>query len=419
MEVFPVKMLAKLEGHLLSLSGTDGSQQLTIEMLNYTVVAVSASNLHSRKWAKRYPIKLESKEESRICSGSKACYVFADTSWEKESWCKALRLASTADKDKLNFHAMLTEEFSTYVSSLHAGYPCFPKPSTLSGQEQVVVEDNAARTDGSSRVRSFLKRLAKKASTKASQDQESKTSPVPSSKQDSTIKRGTPSSSVSLGSQQSDLDSHNDAEGDGKLANGDSTLCWNLLISRLFFDAKMDDEVKKAIKARIQRTLSNTRTPAYIGDITPTHLNLGKLPPYLHRMRVLPLDLNESWAFEVDFEYSSGMLLHIETRLEVREPELEKDITKTSIKDDSNGNVSSDFLDSVEQYGNQFRSSEPLDSEVEGNDEAAKAFCGCGRCIKEVKEHWMDINIYAKVEKYLAFNSGPGFTDTINQIDRR
>jgi len=87
-------------------------------------------------------------------------------------------------------------------------------------------------------------------------------------------------------------------------------------------------------------------------------------------MRVLPLDLNEMWAFEVDFEYSSGMLLHIETRLEIPEPELEKDIMSTSLEDDSNGDMGSDVLDSIEQYGNQLRSSEVLDSVMKDNDEA-------------------------------------------------
>ncbi|CAL5040708.1 unnamed protein product [Urochloa decumbens] len=353
-EVFPVKMLAKLEGHSLTLSAPDGAHH-TIHLLNCTVVAVSASNLPSRKWAKRYPIKLESKE-SEICRGSKVCYVYADTSWEKESWCKALRLASTTDKDKHKFHAMLTEEFRSYIASLNAGYPCFLKPSMLSGQEHVVV-DNTTKTDGSSKVRNFLKRLTKKASTKASPD--SKT------KQDVRLS-STPSSSLSFNSQLSDSP-HTDVE--QKLAN-DGTLCWNLLFSRLFFDAKMNDEVNKAIKARIQRTLSNTRTPAYIGEITLAGLSLGKLPPYLHRMRVVPLDLSELWAFEVDFEYSSGILLHIKTRLEIQEPELEKDIMRTSLKDGSNGNVGSDVLDSIEQYGNQFMSSEALDSVVQQDDEA-------------------------------------------------
>ena len=49
-EVFPVKMSAKLEGHSLTLSGPDDASQLTIDLLSCTVVAVSASNLPSRKW---------------------------------------------------------------------------------------------------------------------------------------------------------------------------------------------------------------------------------------------------------------------------------------------------------------------------------------------------------------------------------
>lgn len=112
------------------------------------------------------------------------------------------------------------------------------------------------------------------------------------------------------------------------------------------------------------------RTPAYIGEITLTDLSLGKLPPYVRRMRVLPLDLNELWAFEVDFEYCSGILLHIETRLEIQEPELQKDIMKTTLRTDSYGDVNSEFLESIEHYGNQFRPSQVLDSAAEDKDEA-------------------------------------------------
>jgi len=50
--------------------------------------------------AKRYPIRLESKN-SVLYNGSKTCYIYSETSWEKESWCKALRLASCPDRAKL------------------------------------------------------------------------------------------------------------------------------------------------------------------------------------------------------------------------------------------------------------------------------------------------------------------------------
>jgi hypothetical protein len=112
------------------------------------------------------------------------------------------------------------------------------------------------------------------------------------------------------------------------------------------------------------------RTPAYMGEITLSDISLGKLPPYVHSMRVLPLDLNELWAFEVDFEYSGGILLNIETRLEVQEPELQKDIMKTDFAAESDGDVNSDLLESIEQYGNQFRSSQNTVTSAEEKNEA-------------------------------------------------
>ncbi|XBI50604.1 hypothetical protein VPH35_113987 [Triticum aestivum] len=393
-EVFPAKKSAKIKGHSLTLSGPDGPET-TIELLNCTIVAVSASSMSSRKWTKRYPIKVES-QESDIYNGSKVCFLYAETSWEKESWCKALRLAATADKKKLNWHAKLSKEFGNYISSLNAEYPCFLKPTAISAEDHEVM-DSEIKTDGSSKVRLFLKKLAKKASTKV--PVEGKTSATSSTQGERKMLdkirsyQGAPFIESLLGPQEDKFSSSSsqdtakpsvptvasshtgqllafpDVNADDKVVD-EGTLCWNLLSSRLFFDAQMSDEINKAIKARIQRTLSSMRTPAYVGEITLTEFSLGKLPPYVHAMRVLPLDLNELWAFEVDFEYSGGILLDIETRLEVEEPELQKDLMKTNFGTDSNGEVDSELLESIEQYGNQFRGSQNSVSSVEGKDEA-------------------------------------------------
>ncbi|KAM0906582.1 hypothetical protein ACQ4PT_016710 [Festuca glaucescens] len=392
-EVFPAKKMAKIKGHLLSLSGPDGPDT-AIELSKCTVVAVSASSMPSRKWTKRYPIKLES-QEHEIYNGSKVCFLYAETSWEKESWCKALRLAATADKEKLNWHAQLSKEFSNYISSLNSEYPCFLKPTVHSAEDHEVM-DSETKTDGSSKVRLFLKKLAKKASTKV--PAEGKTGAASSTQGEKKMLdkirsyQGTPFIEAFIGPQEDKSSSSSqdtaktsaptapssyagqlpafpDVNADGKAVD-EGTLCWNLLSSRLFFDVKMNDEINKFIKARIQRTLSSMRTPAYVGEITLTDFSLGKLPPYVHAMRVLPLDLNELWAFEVDFEYSGGILLHIETRLEVEEPELQKDLMKTNFGTDSNGEVDSELLDSIEQYGNQFRGSRNSDSSVEEKEEA-------------------------------------------------
>lgn len=390
-EVFPTRMHAKINGHSLVLSGPADGSQITIELLDCTVVAVCASDLPSRKWAKRYPIRLESKG-SEICKGSKVCYLYAETSWDKESWSKALRLASSTDEQKLTSHAKLSEEFRSYISSLNAGYPCFLKHSALSAEDHEV-RDKVVKSSGSTRVRLLLKKLSRKTSTKA--PQATRTSSISAQAERKTFSKtrsyqGTSlvdspeeSSSSSSPSQDvmqpstpsSDLSYSNgfsgspDAITDEKCAD-EGTLCWNLLISRLFFDAKMSDEISKAIKARIQRSLSNMRTAAYVGEIKLTDLNLGELPPYIHKMRVLPKDLNELWAFEVDLEYCSGIMLHTEARLEVREPELHKDIIKTTLEADSNGGADSEFLENIENYGNQFRSYQELPCVVEDEDEA-------------------------------------------------
>ncbi|KAI4983354.1 hypothetical protein ZWY2020_023846 [Hordeum vulgare] len=310
-EVFPAKKSAQIKGHSLCLSGPDGPDT-TIKLLNCTVVAVSASSMSSRKWTKRYPIKLES-QESEIYNGSKVCFLYAETSWEKESWCKALRLAATTDKKKLNWHAKLSKEFGNYISSLNSEYPCFLKPTAISAEDHEVMDSEIKQTGLPKSV--FSSKASKeKASTKVH----------------------FVGTVYPLG----------------------------------YFGAQMSVEINKAIKGRIQRTLSSMRTPAYVGEITLTEFSLGKLPPYVHAMRVLPLDLNELWAFEVDFEYSGGILLDIETRLEVEEPELQKDLMKTNFGTDSNGEVDSELLESIEQYGNQFRGSQNSVSSVEEKDEA-------------------------------------------------
>ncbi|WOL18933.1 hypothetical protein Cni_G27730 [Canna indica] len=395
-EVIPVKKYAKMKDQLLILSDSDGSKA-TIQLLGRTVVAVSASDLPSRKWAKRYPIKLESKD-SVIYKGSKTCYLYFETSWEKESWCRALRLASCPDRGKWKWYTEMGEDFQEYLSSLNSEYPFFLKPSMLLAE----TTDRSNKIDGSSKVRHFLKKLAKKASKNGLESRlnsfslsnygerkigEKLHSTNDTSSSDASVKCPSEDKFSSNSSQdkaqnvaptsihfgnKSLLSSNLDLAADEKLLNDEGTLCWNLLFSRLFFDAKKSIEINNLIKARIQRTLSNMRTPGYIGEVTCTGLDLGSLPPYIHRMRVFPMDLNEVWSMEVDIEYSGGIVLDVETRLEVREPELQKDIIQTSLEPDSTGEVNSDFLDGIEQYGNQLKSSSKLATGMDNKNELDK-----------------------------------------------
>ncbi|KAM0007799.1 hypothetical protein Hdeb2414_s0132g00807341 [Helianthus debilis subsp. tardiflorus] len=114
------------------------------------------------------------------------------------------------------------------------------------------------------------------------------------------IPKSVPSGSRNLGSQNSDTDSND------KMCRDDGTLCCNLLISRLFFDAKSSVDLRNLMQAHIQRMLSIARTPSFVGEIICTGVNPGVIPPYIHGMRVVPSDLKEVVAMELDIEYYGG-----------------------------------------------------------------------------------------------------------------
>ncbi|KAL0356459.1 UNVERIFIED_CONTAM: hypothetical protein Sradi_4092800, partial [Sesamum radiatum] len=392
LEVTPVRKYARIRDHYLILLESDGSCA-QILLNGCTIVTVSGTNLASKKWAKRYPIKVESKD-SAIYKGCKIIYIYLETCWEKESWCKALRLASCDDEEKIAWFSKLSMEFHYYLASLNAGYPSFMKPSAGSNAELV---DKSIKIDNSSsKVRQFLKKLTKKASKSAqdykasgasvSRHEERKLSLKSRSFQDLTLDNsltkmdttGKPpkisyddssfASSISTSSEpgaKSDLSRISDADSSCKYFD-EGTLCLNVLISRLFFDAKNNLQIRSSIQNRVQRALSNMRIPSYIGEVTCTSVDPGTLPPHILAMRVLPSDMNEMWALEIDVEYLGGAVLDIETRLEIRELESEEE---TRLDTNTTGEVASDLLDGFEYLGKQLKLPEDTIHEMKQKDE--------------------------------------------------
>ncbi|XVF26310.1 hypothetical protein REPUB_Repub14bG0005200 [Reevesia pubescens] len=389
LEVSPASKHAKIQHNSLILSTpSDASPTVTtIPLKGCLIQAVSATTLPSRKWAKRFPIKLESKT-SLIYNGSKIIYLYLETSWEKESWCKALRLASCDDKEKLDWFTNLNVDFHAYLASLNAGYPSFMKPSLGFSAEPI---DKGSSCEGSSsKVRLFWRKLSRKAikpgienkgiwtNQSAREDkkvwekqhpfQDSRTNKVPNS---STVEnvafplaQGFPRSATqSCTSVASDVDSELD-----RLNFDEGTLCWNLLISRIFFDIKGNAGLRSSIQTRIQRTLSNMRTPSHIGEVICTAIDLGNLPPNIHAMRLLATDMNEVWAFEVDAEYSGGILLDLETRLEVHDLDFQEGIVDPNSESNSVENMSSDLLEGFEHLGKHLNIPEEyeVDPKVDG-----------------------------------------------------
>ncbi|XP_073280196.1 uncharacterized protein [Primulina huaijiensis] len=388
LEVSPVKKFARIEDCCLILTESDGSQA-NILLKGCKIAAVSATNLSTKKWAKRYPIKLESKDPV-VYKGYNIVYLYLETSWEKESWCKALRLASCDDDDRNRWFSTLNVEFQKYLAVLNVG-PSVVRPSAGFGAELL---DKSVKVDNSSsKVRQFLKKLAKKASkkdqeyklggTSISGHEEKKLSEKSRSFQDLILSYGAGkvasiekplnvyfddtnlSSSIST---STDSESRNHLSGISDADFDEGTMCLNLLISRLFFDVKNNPKISDSMRQRIQKSLSDMRMPNYIGDITCTAMDPGSLPPRILAMRVLPSNMNEMWAFEIDIEYLGGTILNFETRLEVRELELEGE--KMQLETNAVGDVTSGILADFESIGEQLKHSEEEMDETKQKDEA-------------------------------------------------
>ncbi|KAH1233944.1 Testis-expressed protein 2 [Glycine max] len=385
LEVTPVRKYGKINGQSLVLTDADGFHT-TIQLKGCLVEA--------------FPIKVEAKT-SVIYHGSKTFCIYLETACEKEAWCKALRLASSDNKEKHEWFAQLQEEFHSYLTSLNTEYLSLVKPSVGSSAETI---EKASKPDGSSsKVRQFLKKLTKKSSrvgvenksawTSLSGREERKNTEKLRACQDAVLATGlmksaaaanhlksplldnsTPSSSTLPHSgSQSQFSVCSDA--DEKLGTDEGTLCWNLLVSRLFFDVKGNVRMKKSIQERIQRTLANMRTPSYVGEVICTDINMGNVPPCIIRMRVLPMEMSEVCALEFDIEYSGGALLEIETRLEVRELEHERGTEDSNPESSNVGAVPSDLLEGFEYLGEQLNLAEGMNDLLEPKgDDMSKSF---------------------------------------------
>lgn len=218
--------------------------------------------------AKRFPIKVES-GASAIYKGSRIFYIYLETPWEKEAWCKALRLASFEDEEKIKWLAKLNVEFQNYVTLLNAAYPSFMKPSSSFGAELV---DKSSKPDGpSAKVRQFLKKLTKKGSKNA-QENKASCSSKSGHEERKLIEKGPSFQDLDLpmAPTRKPLDFSNedvivpsstasvisDADSDDRVTGDEGSLCWNLLIARLFFDAKRNEQMKSFVQERIQVRVS-------------------------------------------------------------------------------------------------------------------------------------------------------------------
>lgn len=191
---------------------------------------------------------------SVIYNGNKTIYIYLDTSWEKEAWCKALYLASCDQKEKIKWFTQLDDEFHSYLTSLNSVYHSFMKPSVGSGVEVI---ERASKPDGSSsKVRQFWRKVSKRTSRVGLENISTRSSQLGNEGKKITEKlRACQDAILATGLLKTASTPkllNNSIEDNEKFGIDEGTLCWNLLISRLFFDAKGNEELKRSMQARIQ-----------------------------------------------------------------------------------------------------------------------------------------------------------------------
>lgn len=111
------------------------------------------------------------------------------------------------------------------------------------------------------------------------------------------------------------------------------------------------------------------RTPSYMGEVICTDVNIGNLPPYIHGLKVLPMDMNDVWALEVDIGYYGGAVLDVETRLEVCEIDFQRGSEDGRPESGSVGDVSADLLEEFEHFGKELNLAEGTVDAPENKEE--------------------------------------------------
>lgn len=106
-----------------------------------------------------------------------------------------------------------------------------------------------------------------------------------------------------------------------------------------------------------------------MGEVICTDINIGSLPPCIHGMKVLPTDMNDVWALEVDIGYYGGAVLDVETRLEVRELDFQRGSEGSSQEAGTVGDVSADILEEFKYFGKQLNLAEGTGNALEHTEE--------------------------------------------------
>ncbi|BBM97829.1 hypothetical protein MPTK1_1g08670 [Marchantia polymorpha subsp. ruderalis] len=375
-QITPVFRRAKLHGTILHLSGPGAPTGEHVRLEGCVVLAVSGSTEPTRKWAKKFPLKVHHASRE-VYKGSHDCLLYLDTGWEKEKWCEALRAAAKPQSNEGDPFFKQKKEYKEYLLRVENQFPFFSLAN--SGRLAYVVDDRMKALKGEPNSSSlkksrqlwkkFIRRNGKSGRESKSSDgrqdvvkgDEMAVAEEGSSRGSNSSVGGSPGDAVLAASSTEDFVPEaslakdeifrtvsmpsNFIERDPAVESMEpALLCVNTLFARLFFDLYHSERVVSRIRSILQRQLSKVPTPNYIGKIECTHLDLGNSPPLARNMTLLPVNEEGSWGLEADLEYHGGAILTIETRIDVRDSNSREKVVAQGLEPTLAGAAAADLL---------------------------------------------------------------------------
>ncbi|XP_024375383.1 uncharacterized protein [Physcomitrium patens] len=386
LEIAPMRRRAHLKGKILFLRAADGTEEEVL-LEDCKVVAVSSSSEPSRKWGKKFPIKLHHPDRV-LYRGCNQFLFFSETGYAKEAWCEAFR--AMASKEKSDWTFSTKRRYKEYTRLAEVNMPYLIKFNGAGEGRRPNVKQKE-EVEGHSKKRMMWKKLTRYASfgrdTKEAkfvdimdEVQRRKEPQQHNNKNwrnkdadlsdkshsgtndlfqgsaevtDSDILSGDPSEHLgSLASSETDVSGNEGSKRGSESTQKDcrhevpanqdkvqksknersgkkieqGVLCLNMIIARLYFDFNQNKRGLAIVHRFFQRLIMKIRIPSYVKSLNVKELDLGKHPPFATAVRMLPADAEGTLAMELDLEWHGGGHLTCETRLDLRDQSAQEKI---------------------------------------------------------------------------------------------
>lgn len=391
LEIAPVRRHAILDHKVLLLRASDGTKE-EVSLEGCEVLTISGSPGESRKWGKKFPIKVHHPNRL-LYRGRKTFLFYAQSGYAKEAWCEAFRAMAGTSKPLSKWIFEMKKEYREYTHAAEENMPYLTR-FYASGDEAIEPNQKESEAAGPSKRRMVWRKLARKASMGRDHKETRFAHAVDEvhrrkhPRNDHDLIAATPvvdpnfDRSTSFTNGEADSDQ---ARVEPKEGIEQGVLCLNMIVARLYYDFNRSERRLASVERWFQGLLMKIRKPSYIKSISIKELDLGRHPPFARAMRILPPDAGGALAMEIDLEWHGGGHLTCETRLDLREQATQGEVAATLAESGSEGDDTAAVLSGLRGKFDEVAGSGRFPAAVQEGRQAAENSNKKGRWMQSVK----------------------------------